>query len=157
MAKKSIQVLNNEIRMKYLAMFEEFLTEKGEEVLRVPVSENSKSRNYNLAMPVCDEEGNEKAIIIGFTVPTGSRKTDEAYDVYEANQTYLANVKEQDDKDKAKAEKKEREAAERKRKAEAKKTVKTMKKDIEEIFGDKTEATEEEWCNWKGGNALPLL
>lgn len=144
MAKKSVQVLNNEIRMKYLDLLEKFLTENGEEVLRVPVSENSKSRNYNLAMPTVDEEGNEKAIIIAFTVPTGSRKSEEPYDVYEANEAYLTNVKEQDEKEKAKQEKKEREAAERKRKAEAKKTIKTMKKDVEEIFGDKSEAAKEE-------------
>ena len=131
---KSIQALNNEIRKTYLEMIERVLTEAGEEVLRVPTSEASRSKNYNIAIPVLDSENNEKALVISLSVPTGARKTGEPYDPYEQNKVYLTNVEEQENKEKARAEKKAREEAERERKRKAKETIKTMKKDVQGIF-----------------------
>ena len=64
--------LDNKVREKYIEMFSAFLAEK-EEILRTASNE--------IAFPIVDSEGNEKFLVVKFTIPSGSRDG-EAYDGY---------------------------------------------------------------------------
>lgn len=130
---KSIMALNNELR-DILAQQVEACLGESYDVLRVPLSADSISDGFQLAIPTVDSEQNEKTVLIHFSVPKGSRDGI-AYDPYEENERYKENVAAKKDKEAKRAEKKAREEAERERKRNAKKIVKTMKKDVEEIFG----------------------
>ena len=105
---KTTKVLNEEIKARFLAGVSEHLEQVGEEVLRVGSNE--------IALPVVDEDGNEKWMVITFKVPTGSRDGD-AYDGYSMAEDYQMKQAEK----KAKAEAKARESAKNKAKAKAKK------------------------------------
>lgn len=131
---KSAMALGNELREVFAQVIEKALGEEFD-VLRVPLSADSKSDGYQLAIPTVDSEKNEKTVLVHISVPKGSRDG-VPYDPYEQNEQYLANVAEKKDKEKKRAEKKAREEAERERKKNAKKVVKTMKKDIQEIFNE---------------------
>ena len=96
---KTAKVLNEEIKIRFLEGVSEHLSDVGEEVLRVGSNE--------IALPVVDEDGNEKWLVLTFKVPTGSRDGD-AYDGYSMAEDY-----------KMKCEKKE--AAKQKAKEKAKK------------------------------------
>ena len=72
-----------------------------------------------IALPVVDEDGNEKWLVLTFKVPTGSRDGD-AYDGYSMAEDYQMKQAEK----KAKAEAKVKETAKNKAKAEAKKKEK---------------------------------
>ena len=106
---KTAKVLNEEIKVRFLEDIGEHLAMCGEEVLRVGSNE--------LALPVVDEEGNEKWLVLTFKVPTGSRDGD-AYDGYSMAEDYQMKQAEK----KAKAEAKAKETAKNKAKAKAKKT-----------------------------------
>ena len=108
---KTIKVLNEEIKVRFLEGVSEHLSNVGEEVLRVGSNE--------IALPVVDEEGNEKWLVVTFKVPTGSRDGD-AYDGYSMAEDYQMKQAEK----KAKAEAKAKETAKNKAKAEAKKKEK---------------------------------
>lgn len=129
---KSMMALGNELREVFAQVIEKALGEEYD-VLRVPLSADSTSDGFQLAIPTVDSEQNEKTVLVHISVPKGSRNGD-AYDPYEENERYKENVAAKKDKEAKRAEKKAREEAERLRKKEAKKTVKTMKKDIQEIF-----------------------
>ena len=76
---KTNKVLNEEIKMRFLEGVSEHLTNVGEEVLRVGSNE--------IAIPVLDEDSNEKWLVLTFKVPTGSRDGD-AYDGYSMAEDY---------------------------------------------------------------------
>ena len=81
---KTQKVLNDEIKVRFLDGVAEHLTNVGEEVLRTGSNE--------IALPVLDEDGNEKWLVLTFKVPTGSRDGD-AYDGYSmAEDTILERV-----------------------------------------------------------------
>jgi hypothetical protein len=105
---KTAKVLNEEIKIRFLEGIGEHLTMCGEEVLRVGSNE--------LALPVVDEDGNEKWLVLTFKVPTGSRDGD-AYDGYSMAEDYQMKQAEK----KAKAEAKTKESAKNKAKAKPKK------------------------------------
>lgn len=130
---KSMMALGNELREIFAQVIEKTLASEYD-VLRVPLSADSSSNGFQLAIPTVDSEQNEKTVLIHISVPKGNRDGT-LYDPYEQNERYLENVAANADKVKKREEKKAREEAERQRKKEAKKTVKTMKKDIQEIFG----------------------
>lgn len=108
---KTAKVLNEEIKGRFLNGVSEHLINAGEEVLRVGSNE--------IALPVVDEDGSEKWLVLTFKVPTGSRDGD-AYDGYSMAEDYQMKQAEK----KAKAEAKEKETAKNKAKAEAKKKEK---------------------------------
>lgn len=70
---KSLKVLNDEVRARYMTLVRETMAKAGDEVLEVASNE--------LALPVVDSEGNEKWVVLTVKVPTGSRDGD-AYDGY---------------------------------------------------------------------------
>lgn len=100
---KTKKQLHEGIRNKYLALITEFLTEQGEEVLKVKSNE--------IAIPCLDEEDNEEFIVMTFKVPTGSRDDGEAYDGYGMAEQYAESVAEKEEKAKIEAEKKAKKIA----------------------------------------------
>ena len=101
---KTAKVLNDEIKVRFLDGVAEHLTQVGEEVLRVGSNE--------IALPVLDEDGNEKWLVLTFKVPTGSRDGD-AYDGYSMAEDSAMKQAEKAEKAKAKAEKAEKDKAKR--------------------------------------------
>lgn len=108
---KTAKVLNEEIKGRFLEGVAEHLSNCGEEVLRVGSNE--------IALPVVDEDGNEKWLVLTFKVPTGSRDGD-AYDGYSMAEDYQMKQAEKKAKAEAKAEAKAKESAKNKAKAKAK-------------------------------------
>ena len=108
---KTAKVLNEEIKSRFLEGVSEHLSKCGEEVMRTGSNE--------IALPVVDEDGNEKWLVLTFKVPTGSRDGD-AYDGYSMAEDYQMKQAEKEAKAKAKAE----ESAKKKAKADAKKKEK---------------------------------
>ena len=100
---KTKKQLHEGIRNKYLALITEYLTEQGEEVLKVKSNE--------IAIPCLDEEDNEEFIVLTFKVPTGSRDDGEAYDGYAIAEQYAESVVAKEEKAKAEAEKKAKKIA----------------------------------------------
>lgn len=110
--------LDNVLRDKHLLELEEFFTERGYTVLRVPLSDSSLSTGYQLAIDELDAENNEKTTICRISV-SKAKRNGEAYDPYEENQRYLENVAN------AAAKKKAREEKEKNRKKNKKKEAET--------------------------------
>lgn len=108
---KTAKVLNDEIKVRFLEGVAEHLTQVGEEVLRTGSNE--------IALPVLDEEGNEKWLVLTFKVPTGSRDGD-AYDGYSMAEDYKMKLQEKAEKAKAKAEKAAKDKAKREAKSKEK-------------------------------------
>jgi len=106
------KVRDEKLKQKYLALVQEFLEGQDEEVLQVKSNE--------IAIPVVDDEGNERFIVMTIKVPTGERKTGEAYDGYSMAEDYQMKQTEKKVKAEAKAEKAAKDKAKReKAKAEA--------------------------------------
>ena len=97
--------------MRFLDGVAEHLSNVGEEVLRVGSNE--------IALPVLDEEGNEKWMVLTFKVPTGSRDGD-AYDGYAMAEDYKMKCEDKERKVKEKAEKAAKDKAKREAKAKEK-------------------------------------
>ena len=108
---KTQKVLNDEIKVRFLDGIVEHLSNVGEEVLRVGSNE--------IALPVLDEDGNEKWLVVTFKVPTGSRDGD-AYDGYSMAEDYAMKQVEKAEKAKAKAEKAAKDKAKRAEKTKEK-------------------------------------
>ena len=108
---KTAKVLNDEIKVRFLEGVSEHLSNVGEEVLRVGSNE--------IALPVLDEDGNEKWLVLTFKVPTGSRDGD-AYDGYSMAEDYAMKLVEKAEKAKARAEKAAKDKAKREAKAKEK-------------------------------------
>ena len=104
MAKLTRKQLDDEIKVRFLDGIAEHLSNTGEEVLRTGSNE--------IALPVLDEDGNEKWLVLTFKVPTGSRDGD-AYDGYSMAEDYKMKCEEKEVKAKAKAEKAEKDKAKR--------------------------------------------
>lgn len=103
------------IREKYLNEIIEFLTTKGEEVLRVKSNE--------IAIPVVGCEDNEDFLVVTVKVPTGANKGSEPYDGYEMEKDYARKLKQKEEKAKADAEKKAKKIARDKAIREKKKEI----------------------------------
>jgi hypothetical protein len=108
---KTAKVLNEEIKVRFLEGVSEHLTQCGEEVLRTGSNE--------IALPVVDEAGNEKWLVLTFKVPTGSRDGD-AYDGYSMAEDYKMKCEDKERKTKEKAEKAAKDKAKREAKAKEK-------------------------------------
>lgn len=108
---KTAKVLNEEIKGRFLDGVSEHLTNAGEEVLRVGSNE--------IAIPVVDEDGNEKWLVLTFKVPTGSRDGD-AYDGYAMAEDFKMKCEDKERKAKEKAEKAAKDKAKREAKAKEK-------------------------------------
>ena len=108
---KTAKVLNEEIKGRFLDGVSEHLTNAGEEVLRVGSNE--------IAIPVVDEDGNEKWLVLTFKVPTGTRQG-EAYDGYEMAEDYKMKLENKAIKEQQKAEKAAKDKAKREAKAKEK-------------------------------------
>ena len=108
---KTAKVLNEEIKGRFLNGVSEHLTNAGEEVLRVGSNE--------IALPVVDEDGNEKWLVLTFKVPTGTRDGD-AYDGYSMAEDYKMKCEDKERKAKEKAEKTAKDKAKREAKAKEK-------------------------------------
>ena len=108
MAKLTRKQLDEEIKLRFLEGVKEHLENCGEEVLMVKSNE--------IALPVVDSEGEERWLVLTFKVPTGERKTGEAYDGYSMAEDYQMKLAEKAEKAKAK----EAESAKNKAKAKAK-------------------------------------
>lgn len=82
-----------------------------------------------IAVPVVDDEGNEKFALIKVSIPRGTRNGDGGYtpyDGYAAAEDYKLDLADKADKARAREEKKERAAKEKERKANARKVVKEL-------------------------------
>lgn len=108
---KTAKVLNEEIKVRFLEGVADHLTDVGEEVLRVGSNE--------IALPVVDNENNEKWLVLTFKVPTGSRDGD-AYDGYAMAEDYKMKCEDKERKAKEKAEKAAKDKAKREAKAKEK-------------------------------------
>ena len=107
---KTNNELNNELREKYRDIVKELFSNNGEEVLITNTNE--------LAIPVVDSNGNEKFIVVKFSVPNGSRDG-EPYDAYSIADAFAVHTAEQAEKKRVAEEKKAKKiAADEKRRAE---------------------------------------
>lgn len=121
-------IIENEIRDRIFSIIVEALEAKGEQPMRIASGE--------FTIPVVDSQGEEKFANIKISIPRGKRVdgTYEPYDGYAAAEEYRVDEEEKAAIAKAKAEKKEMEEKSKAQRRAARKTVKTMKKDVEEIF-----------------------
>lgn len=111
MGKLTRKQLDEEIKVRFLEGVSEHLENAGEEVLRVGSNE--------IALPVVDNNGEERWLVVTFKVPTGSRDGD-AYDGYSMKEDYEMKLAEKAAKAEAKAAKAEKDKAKREaKKAEA--------------------------------------
>ena len=93
MAKLTRKQLDEAIKLRFLEGVSEHLENCGEEVLRVKSNE--------IALPVVDDEGEERWLVLTFKVPTGERGGD-AYDGYSMAEDYQMKLAEKAEKAKAK-------------------------------------------------------
>lgn len=121
-------IIENEIRDRIFSIIVEALEAKGEQPMRIASGE--------FTIPVVDSQGEEKFANIKISIPRGKRVdgTYEPYDGYAAAEEYRVDEEEKAAIAKAKTEKKEMEEKAKAQRRAARKTVKTMKKDVEEIF-----------------------
>lgn len=118
----SMASMETAIRNEFIDTISKFIEDwRGTDSLRVSASE--------IAVPVVDEEGNEKFVLIKMSVPRGTRNGDGGYipyDGYAAADEYKLDLADKADKKRAREEKKEREEKEKERKRKAKATVKEL-------------------------------
>ena len=91
----NLKQLRDDLRAHWCEIFEDFLKDLDEEVLRTASNE--------FAIPVVDAEGGEHFLVVTLKIPSGSRDGD-AYDGYAVAQDYAMKCEER----KAKAAEKER-------------------------------------------------
>ena len=111
MAKLTRKQLDEAIKLRFLEGVAEHLENCGEEVLRVKSNE--------IALPVVDDEGEERWLVLTFKVPTGERDSGEAYDGYSVAEDYQMKLAEKA------AKQAEKEAKSAKNKAKVKAKAKT--------------------------------
>lgn len=113
MAKLTRKQLDEEIKLRFLEGISEHLNNMGEEVLR--------TKSNEIALPVVDEDGNDRYLVITFKVPTGTREGEE-YDGHSEAEGYAHNLaekaKKQAEKDAKAAKDKAKREAKTKEKAE---------------------------------------
>ena len=81
------------IRNKFYDIIEESLKNCGEDydVLRVPISIDSTSKSYRLAIPTCDSERNDVTAIISVNIVRPNQKREEEYDCYDEHERWKEN------------------------------------------------------------------
>ena len=121
---KSQMALGNELRDAFAQIIEATFKDDYD-VLRVPLSAESTSDGYRLAIPTVDSEHNEKTVLIQISIPKGSRDGT-PYDPYEENTKYNEIVEANKAKAKAREEKAKHEEEEKARKRAARKTIKRL-------------------------------
>lgn len=104
MAKLTKGQITDRAREKYINMISEFLSENGEEVLRV-------GKNA-ISFPIVLEGGEERFIKLVVSVPRGSRLEGDEYNAFAEAEDYDIHCKEKAEKQ-ADAEKRRKEEAER--------------------------------------------
>ena len=104
----NVRDMDNTLKVEYLEQVRAMFSEAGEDVQRVGSNE--------IAFPIVDAAGNEKWMIVKFTIPTGSRDGD-AYDGYAMAEDYQIKLRAKEDKKRER----ERKTAERKAKKESEK------------------------------------
>ena len=118
----SMASMETAIRNDFINNISGFIEDwRGTDALQVSASE--------IAIPVVDEEGNEKFVLIKISVPRGTRNGDGTYtpyDGYAAAEDYRLDLADKADKKRAREEKKEREIKEKERKRKAKETIKKL-------------------------------
>ena len=118
----SMASMETAIRNDFISNISEFIENwRGADVLQVSASE--------ITIPVVDEEGNEKFVLIKISVPRGTRNGDGTYtpyDGYAAAEDYKLDLADKADKKRAREEKKEREIKEKERKRKAKETIRAL-------------------------------
>lgn len=114
--------LETAIRNDFIDNISKFIDNwRGADVLRVSASE--------ITVPVVDEEGNEKFVLIKISVPRGTRNGDGThtpYDGYAAAEDYKLDLADKADKKRAREEKREHAEKEKERKRNARKVVKEL-------------------------------
>lgn len=90
--KKSVE---DGIRNKFYDIIIKALEECGEDydVLKVPVSVDSNSKAYRIAVPTCDSERNEVTAIVSVNIVRPNQKREEEYDCYDEHERWLENCK----------------------------------------------------------------
>lgn len=96
----SNKIANEQLRTKWLEDYTKFLEDKGEQVLRV--------KSNGISSPVIDCNGEEKFMVVTFTVPTGADKGREPYDGYAEAEDYAHKLREKEIKAKKKEEEKKK-------------------------------------------------
>ena len=118
----SMASMETAIRNDFISNISGFIEDwRGTDALQVSASE--------IAIPVVDEEGNEKFVLIKISVPRGTRNGDGTYtpyDGYAAAEDYRLDLADKADKKRAREEKKEREIKEKERKRKAKETIRAL-------------------------------
>lgn len=123
--------LESALRNDVLSHITEYLTDAyGTDVLPVSASE--------LTMPMVDAEGNECYALIKVSIPRGTRNGAGGYTPYNgyaAAEDYKADQEDKAARQKAKDEQKRHEEEAKEARRAARKTIKTMKKDVQEVLG----------------------
>lgn len=118
--------METKLRNEILAVIRQALSEHFD---LDPVTQIEAVSASELALPLCDEEGNEKYPLVKVTIPRGKRDGKGGYIPYDghaAAEDYKLDLADRADKVRAREEKKERAAKEKERKAAAKKVVKAL-------------------------------
>lgn len=118
--------LENELRNEILDVIRAALSEHFDLDPELQIEAISTSE---LALPLCDSEGNEKYPIVKVTIPRGKRDGNGGYIPYDghaAAEDWKLKLAADADKVKKRKEKAEREEAEKERKRKARKTIKKL-------------------------------
>lgn len=118
--------METKLRNEILAVIRQALSEHFD---LDPVTQIEAVSASELALPLCDEEGNEKYPLVKVTIPRGKRDGNGGYIPYDghaAAEDYKLDLADRADKARAREEKKERAAKEKERKAAAKKTIRAL-------------------------------
>lgn len=118
--------LETKLRNEILAVIRQALSEHFD---LDPVTQIEAVSASELALPLCDEEGNEKYPLVKVSIPRGKRDGNGGYIPYDghaAAEEYKMDLEDKADKARAREEKKERAEKEKQRKRDAKKTIKDL-------------------------------
>ena len=118
--------LETKLRNEILAVIRQALSEHFD---LDPVTQIEAVSASELALPLCDEEGNEKYPLVKVSIPRGKRDGNGGYIPYDghaAAEEYKMDLGDKADKARAREEKKERAEKEKQRKRDAKKTIKDL-------------------------------
>lgn len=125
---KSQKALNDEIKVNYFEKVWNFLSELGEDVIKVKSNE--------IAFPVVDSEGGEKSVVIVIKVPTGANKGTEPYDPYAMGEEYELKEKAKKEKAEKVAKAKAEKIAKDKARREKEKAIKEKRENRNEESGE---------------------
>lgn len=83
--------LDRELVNKYYDNLTRYFEDNGEEVITVPITAESLSTGYKLALPVVDSDGNEKTLLVHVMVARNHRDGTE-YDPYAQHTLLMDNA-----------------------------------------------------------------